>query len=72
MKVSLRKKALPTKFLSQRKFDQRNVYFLVKVFACKKVLAQVFFFLKKKKCCVNLVKSRGFAIYYRNDYSSIF
>jgi hypothetical protein len=55
----LERKALPTNFLSQRKFDQRNVYFprsvfdktflksLVKVFACKKVLAQVLSLEKK-------------------------
>jgi hypothetical protein len=42
-KLFLERKALPTNFLSQRKFDQRNVYFLVKVFACKKALAQVLF-----------------------------
>ena len=40
--LRLERKALPTNFLSQRKFDQRNLYFLVKVFACKKkVLAPV-------------------------------
>jgi hypothetical protein len=58
---SLRKKALPNK-----------QFFKINLFLFFSFSTGFLFFKKKKKCCVNLVKSRGslFAIYYWNDYGS--
>ena len=59
----LERKALPTTFLSLVKTLTKNILFFS--------FSTGFLFSKKKKCCVNLVESRGLliAIYFRNDYS---
>jgi len=58
----LERKALPTTFLPQVKTLTKNILFFS--------FSTGFLFYKKKKCCVNLVKSRGLliAICYWNGY----